>query len=1050
MKRHSLLLALALLMAWLLPTGQTLADTVTGEQLSAAYDAITDASNLDADGELWFHIYTTTVSSSGDKLYLTDKGTLTTDEYEASAFHFIPVDDSFQGFALLFDDVLNRAFHVKSNAGYFTNANKSTGSNIRTSSNSRSTYEAQVFFLGSNGYYAVRSTNALAGTWWESAWWTVANTESGAVTACYTEPDADDYDIQNAQFIWQIEKTEATDAISFDETATYNVAFAQMASGATYKYLLSPSFYDAVGYDDLLLHRTNVRSKQMQLTITPADNGKKNNFVMKDQFSGYYVTPAHNSGNGSEWTFGEEPAVVVLEMSGAADTYVMKGETGGKANPWGNDTEPYTVANYNGSNNVTITLGGTDNEDLAGFGQYIQPAYDAISAGVEDPTQSDVLWYRIFTTGSATASDGSPSGEKYYLTADGKLSTQLSDAATFNFVGVGEVTQGISEMAFFVKNGARCFTNANKATGSNIRTATNSRDTYEAQIFCLKDGRYAVRSTNAAPGGWWEASWWTVSAGSDTQAPTACYTEPANENAAYIWQLEKAEAVDDAIHFEEGRYYSVTANKNINYKYLQSPAYNADGDRVLRRTTDTEKMMKVAMTEVEGQKNAFTMQDQESGLYVIPAENAANGTNWTVGEEPQTVIFSEISTGVYTLKGTAGGYANAYGDDGEANGFRVANYGTPTQWIFTRQKSDDDINEELLEQQRMAYSDIVLDETYRIFTTAVAGNIGTRFYLTSSGTLTADEEQAAGFTLLPVGDNDGFSNYAFFVKHGASYFTNANKAEGESLRTSTNGRPTYDAQVFYLGDNYKYAVRSTNAYAGAWWEDAWWTTGTDAEGNVTACYTQPGDENRVYIWEMEVADPTDIIRFDSEVEYTVTLKKDINYRYLQSFVYNDEGDDVLRRTEDADKAMKVRMEAQNEKNCFTMQDMQSGLYITPAADAASATDWTLGSKPADIYLEQLDANTFTLKGSAGGYANAFGDDNAAQGYRVANYGTASQWIIAVPGEDNAINEVCTADKTADSTFYNLAGQRILTPHTSHLLPLKKGLYIHNGKKLFVK
>ena len=149
-------------------------------------------------------------------------------------------------------------------------------------------------------------------------------------------------------------------------------------------------------------------------------------------------------------------------------------------------------------------------------------------------TIKDGQKYRIFTMVGT---------QKYYLTADGKLSTNVNNAPQFSFKKVTpSSTEREYEKSFYVKNGSYYFSNSSKEDGSalsegHICTSTSGRDTWESQVFFLNtEGKYAIRSTNAKSGssGWSKVgtAFWTVSSGSN--GPVAQYSYNMN----YVWQIE--------------------------------------------------------------------------------------------------------------------------------------------------------------------------------------------------------------------------------------------------------------------------------------------------------------------------------------------------------------------------------------------------------------------------------------------------------------------------------------------------------------------------------
>lgn len=1013
-----------------------MAEGVSQTQFDAAYQAITNAENQDAEGKLWYRIYTyctngTTGEMSTTRHYLTTVGTLTADEEQSGIFQFLQVGEDAIGFSSIYSKEIEKAFFIKNGTNYFTNANKATGNSIHTAANGRPTYEAQVFFMNEKGLFAIRSTNAMASTWWESAWWTVNDEGS----ACYTEPDASDDDITHANFIWEIELAEANDFVIIDESKHYNLSFSQIRSGSSHKYILSPSYYQEMGYTDELIHRTiDSRMKQMEIEITAT--GAKNTYYMRDVTSGYYIKPASNNNNGSEWSISGTPCPIVVELTGTTDTYTIAGEAGGKANPLGNDAAPYKVGNWNGSNNILFTA--IDNSNNPAYYNNIAPAFNALTAA-DNADENGEYWYHI----STYSEDGKTFGStKYYLTPSSTLSDKAAEAGTFQFINVGEAADGLSTMAFRVKSGSNYFTNPNKTTGTSLRTSFRGSDTYEAQVFCLKDGKYAVRSTNADAGDWWEQSWWTIAS-----PGISCYTLPSDDAAAYIWDIEKAEAIDDRVRFDEKAYYTITLNKNITYKYIQSPAYNTADDNVLRRSTDASHIFYAKIATVKGVKNGFTIQDKESGKYIVPATNKNNGTSWTVAETPATVIFNETAPGLYTMASIQGAFANAYNDDNEQYGYTVANYTSGSAWIFTAQaEGDSKFDEDILNQMTDASITIGEEGYYKVYTTSLDGGktFGTtKYYVTDAGELTTDANSAGVFNFIAVGETtEGYCNYAYYMKNGANYFTNTNnRVEGTSIRTSTNKRPTYEAQVFFMNEDERFAIRSTNAAIGSYWEDAWWNARLDEKDVPIACYTQPGMDNAKYIWHLEEAEENDFITFDANASYTMSANKsNLAHKFIQSPKHNEPGDITIRRTDDGDKAISLSITpVDGKKNFFQFRDSETGLCITPSESTENGASWTF-CEDGQVYLEKVHDNVYLISGENGSIANAYGDDNETEGYKVAHYGAASQWIVTIAGSDDDPVQIVDIKKDIDSsTVYSIQGFK--------QKPIFRGLYITGGRKV---
>ena len=131
-------------------------------------------------------------------------------------------------------------------------------------------------------------------------------------------------------------------------------------------------------------------------------------------------------------------------------------------------------------------------------------------------------------------------GTNYYLKGNGTLTSNKDEAAIYTFQKVSS-NGGYKEYGFKLNNNGTFFSNppgtseSNLASGK-INTSTRAdNNQYEAQVFFLKDGKYAVRAGNTptATSGWaWVAgSYWTVIGDVD---PIAQYQWAAN----YCWELE--------------------------------------------------------------------------------------------------------------------------------------------------------------------------------------------------------------------------------------------------------------------------------------------------------------------------------------------------------------------------------------------------------------------------------------------------------------------------------------------------------------------------------
>ena len=151
-------------------------------------------------------------------------------------------------------------------------------------------------------------------------------------------------------------------------------------------------------------------------------------------------------------------------------------------------------------------------------------AYEQALASIEDGKG-----YRVFTEVGEN---------KFYLTTTGTLVASKEQAASFNFKAVT-----IDNGAYPTGWNLGCkFTNPSLTNGSTGDIVQNGkinvekksdRNDWERQVFFLKDGKYAVRATNAKGSNWGANTYWTVT-NTEAELPNAGYSLDMN----YVWQLE--------------------------------------------------------------------------------------------------------------------------------------------------------------------------------------------------------------------------------------------------------------------------------------------------------------------------------------------------------------------------------------------------------------------------------------------------------------------------------------------------------------------------------
>ena len=129
-------------------------------------------------------------------------------------------------------------------------------------------------------------------------------------------------------------------------------------------------------------------------------------------------------------------------------------------------------------------------------------------------------------------------GTKYYLKADGYLTSDEMNAGIFTFARVegATYTYGFNLQNAYFTTPAQTNGTVNYNSGHILSNTSQQRKDWEAQVFFKNSaGKYAIRATNANGTGNWESAckaYWTVNSGEN--GPVAEYSS----NMSYVWNVE--------------------------------------------------------------------------------------------------------------------------------------------------------------------------------------------------------------------------------------------------------------------------------------------------------------------------------------------------------------------------------------------------------------------------------------------------------------------------------------------------------------------------------
>ena len=461
-----------------------------------------------------FHRYRVSTEVDGQKYYLTFQGYLTANLAESATFLLSANGNN---------GIYSTSFSFKG-LYYFAGPSEATEAALTPGHlNTTSDDSGQLLFLNEEGRYAIRSTSNIdSNNIYDDTYWTV-NMGANGPLAEYS------FDMN---FIWQLEEYVPQDMPEYER------ALAAIQNGHNYRIFTEVDGQKYYLTDDgHLTNQTNVVSSFLFGKACEEDyfsesceylcsfqiKNKGNHFGGPKRMNEAELTPGHLN------TFPEYGAwynqVLFLNEDGryairSTDFIIRNTEQGRYGNTFWtvNIGSNGPMAEYSFDKNYIWQLEEYVLEDRAEY-------EEALNSIQEDQ------FYRVSTE---------VGGHKYYLRGDGSLSANEAEATSFNFQKViGEEY----EYGFKLKNGKIYFTRPDGTTNAamtqghlntSISTASN---TWDAQVVFLNgEGRYAIRSTNAASGSsgknLYGNTFWTVKTTDD--GPVAEYSFDRN----YVWLIE--------------------------------------------------------------------------------------------------------------------------------------------------------------------------------------------------------------------------------------------------------------------------------------------------------------------------------------------------------------------------------------------------------------------------------------------------------------------------------------------------------------------------------
>ena len=738
----------------------------------------------------------------GTTYYLSTAGYLVDNTKEAASFTFA---------AVTADGTL---YPTGWNLGCrFTNPSLSNGStgdlvqtgHINVGGNNRNDWERQVFFLNDEGLYAVRATNANSANWGANTFWAVVTGEDGLPDAGYALTES---------YVWQIEEYVDPRPAAFEKVQSW-AGELQKAEGLVQeasKYISNAKdpvegTYEALldGNYDSFFHSTWHASADpgedhyLQAELTEPVQDFYIDFKKRSQHDANRPTRIDVAGSNDGESFAAATSITEGLPTGATPIdFISEKISLSEASKYIRFTVP-----------ATNTGGKTGDHVFFTFSEfYILPVDDVVEAAApylglasytdldeDDIPAIDQIDEQIDALEEkAAAADASKELDKLI----DRILAIIDDKA--GYTDDEGVADPVSAALGSIKGIE--FETIQEVEDQKVEVYTQAR-TFFSGITPKKNidvtDIFLVNPTPTTNIDGWE--------GDKSNA-----FDPANNNAEF-WNMSGASF----------------------HQTVTLPA----GDYKLSVVAVTRNGMTAVFAANEAQTNIVTMPNSgnEAGVDFLNLRSHCK-TWFDAGNGVNSVNLSLADEGEVTLSLTA--------DSENGDHWLVwRNFSI----IMVAPAADD-------APYKAALAAIEDGANYSVFTEVG----GTKYYLTPDGMLSADHNEAGAFTFQKVAGEE----YGFGFKLADSYFTNPGLNNGEAvlnsgkINTNASARDNWEAQVFFLNDEGKYAVRATNAPGGdSSWNlvaKAFWTA-NEGEAGPVAEYSF----DQKYIWQLEENELVEVV-----------------------------------------------------------------------------------------------------------------------------------------------------------------------------------------------
>ena len=450
--------------------------------------------------------------------------------------------------------------------------------------------------------------------------------------------------------------------------------------------------------------------------------------------------------------------------------------------------------------------------------------------------------------------------------------------------------------------------------------------------------------------------------------------------------------------------------------------------------------------------------------------NGGEAVDLCAGTQSTHPDYPMMYYGTFTAEGVVG-------EDGVLN-IEIKVEDTNCSWIAYRDvkymTAEEKLESDLAKAYDAAMASIKDGNFYQIYT--LVGE--TPYYLTNTGTLTANAEEAYSFKMTQASKTGtkyakGWNTSVPFTNPTLSNGSTGDIVNDGSIHRNNNNRDDFERQVFFEQDG-KYAVRATNGGGTNWGANTYWAQVGTTELPEAGYHLAPQ-----YIWMLNdvtgvalLAETKAIVEAKDNVGSGLFMKPEDAFATFEEAVDDAAHviEDVTATSEEKDAAIAKLQEALAAYNsaplnspdpaqAYTFQQKASELFMGLSASGVSLA---LEENASELFFEAGENGGYFIHDAEGQYVGFEGSNNwtmstsaekkyewkvtlVGDNYYTLSKPSNSAHHVGTNDNDKAEGAPCYADKNnSDNSYYLWKIEEAPEKVEDMTALIKNNAYLENG------